>query len=74
MTDELPPHMPERAVTVETFVELERGQWVVDIVVIFPDGAVRRRVNTFRTEARARIAASWIKRAAQRDVEGPLHG
>jgi hypothetical protein len=66
--------MPEQAYAVETYVEEERGQWVVDIVVIFEDEAIRRRVNTFRTERRARIAAEWIKRAAQRDIKGPLNG
>ena len=52
--------MPEEAYAVETYVEQERGQWVVDIVVIFEDEAVRRRINTYRTERRARIAAEWI--------------
>jgi hypothetical protein len=66
--------MPDRAYAVETYIEQERGQWVVDIVVIFEDEAVRRRINTFRTEARARIAAEWIKRAAQRDIAGPIDG
>jgi len=66
--------MPEEAYAVETYVESERGQWVVDIVVIFEDEAVRRRINTYRTERRARIAAEWIKRAAQRDIKGPLNG
>jgi hypothetical protein len=66
--------MPEEAYAVETYVEQERGQWVVDIVVIFEDEAVRRRINTYRTERRARIAAEWIKRAAQRDIKGPLNG
>ena len=58
----------------ETYVERRNGQWEVDIVVIFEDGAVRKMVNTFRTERRAQIAAEWIKRAAQRDIAGPING
>lgn len=74
MSDDRPPHMPDEAYAVETYVEEVRGQWVVDIVVIFEDEAVRHRINTFRTERRARIAAEWIKRAAQREIKGPLNG
>lgn len=64
----------DRAYGVETYLEQVRGQWAVDIVVIFEDEVVRRRVNTYRTERMAQIAAEWIKRAAQRDIEGPIHG
>lgn len=74
MNDGPSPHLPDRAYEVETYVEQERGQWVVDIVVIFEDEVVRKRVNTFRTERRAQIAAEWIKRAAQRDIQGPING
>lgn len=62
------------ALSVETEVIPERGQWAVDIVVIFDDGVVRRRVDTYRTEALAKIAAKSIKRAAERDIAGPLNG
>ena len=58
----------------ETYVERRNGQWEVDIMVIFEDGVVRKTVNTFRTERRAQIAAEWIKRAAQRDIAGPING
>jgi hypothetical protein len=66
--------MPDRAGPVETYVERRNGQWEVDIMVIFEDGVVRKTVNTFRTERRAQIAAEWIKRAAQRDIAGPING
>jgi hypothetical protein len=66
--------MPDRAYEVETYVEHRNGTWEVDIVVIFDDEIVRKTINTFRTERRAEIAASWIKRAAQRDISGPLNG
>lgn len=67
--------MPDdAAVAVETYVKEESGRWVVEIVVIFPDEAVHRTVNNYRTRREAEVAASWIKRAAQRDIEGPRNG
>lgn len=62
------------AVGVETVIVPERGQWAVDIVVIFPDGVVRRRIATYRTETLARISAHCIRRGAERDITGPVHG
>lgn len=62
------------ALAVETYVLQERGRWVVDIVVVFTDEAVRRRINDYPTRRHAEIAAAWIKRGAQRDIEGPLNG
>jgi len=63
-----------RAESVETVVELDRGRWAVDVVVVFPDGVVRHRIDTFATRARAEISAGLIKRAAERELGGPLHG
>jgi hypothetical protein len=63
----------ERALAVDTVIVPERGQWAVDIVVIFPDEVVRRRIATYRTEALARISANCIRRAAERDIPGPPH-
>ena len=59
---------------VDTVVVYERGQWAVDIVVVFDDGVVRKRINTHRTRGRAELAAGLIKRAAERDLRGPLQG
>jgi hypothetical protein len=64
----------ERALGVETEIVQERGQWAVDIIVFFCSGVVRRRIATYRTEALAKISASSIKRAAERDIPGPLYG
>ena len=64
----------ERALGVETEIVAERGQWAVDVIVFFADGVVRRRIATYRTEALAKISASSIKRAAERDIPGPLYG
>jgi hypothetical protein len=68
------PMATERALGVETEIVSERGQWAVDIIVFFADGVVRRRISTYRTEALAKISASYIKRAAERDIPGPLNG
>ncbi len=64
----------ERALGVEVEVVPERGQWAVDIIVFFSDGVVRRRIETYRTEALARISANYIKRGAERDIGGPVNG
>jgi hypothetical protein len=67
------PHV-DRAHAVETVVVEERGQWHVEIVVVFDDELVRRRVGTYFTERRAKVAADLIKRTAERDISGPIHG
>ena len=71
--------MPERssadhAHAVETMIVEERGQFAVEIAVVFADGIVRKRIDTHRTRRRAELAASVIKRAAERDLSGPLNG
>jgi len=68
------PMAKERALGVETEIVPERGQWAVDIIVFFADGVVRHRIATYHTEALAEISASSIKRAAERDIPGPLNG
>lgn len=64
----------DEALAVETYVTEERGRWVVEIVVVFADEVVRRRVNDYPTRRHAEIAASWIKRGSERDIEGPMNG
>ncbi|MDY6995874.1 MAG: hypothetical protein SW019_04720 [Actinomycetota bacterium] len=64
----------DEARAVDTVVVYERGHWAVDVVVVFDDGVVRKRINTHRTRGRAELAASLIKRAAERDLKGPLLG
>ena len=64
----------ERALGVETVVVPERGQWAVDIVVMFPDSVVRDRIATYRSEAVARLSANYIRRGADRDIGGPING
>ena len=64
----------EVAHAVDTVVVEERGQFAVEIVVVFADGVVRKRIDTHRTRRRAEQAASFIKRAAERDARGRLTG
>jgi hypothetical protein len=64
----------EEALAVDTVVVEERGRWAVDIVVVFADGIVRKRIDTHPTKARAEISARLIKRGAERDLRGPLNG
>ncbi|CQD23003.1 hypothetical protein BN1232_05824 [Mycobacterium lentiflavum] len=64
----------QEALSVDTVVVEERGRWAVDIVVVFADGIVRKRADTHPTKARAEISARLIRRAAERDIRGPLNG
>ncbi len=64
----------DEALGVQTVVVPERGRWAVDIVVVFADGVVRKRIDTHATQARAELSARLIKRAAERDLRGPLNG
>lgn len=74
MTEEIRPHpsgtSADEALDVQTVVVEESGRWAVDIVVVFADGVVRKRINTHHTKARAEIAADLIRRAADRDIGG----
>lgn len=71
---EAKPTGPHQAHTVETAVFEERGQWAVDIIVLFDDEIIRKRISVYRTERLARISADLIKRTAERDISGPTHG
>ena len=64
----------DEALSVDTVVIEERGRWAVDIVVVFADGIVRKRIDTHPTKARAELSARMIRRAAERDIRGPLNG
>ncbi|BBY65980.1 hypothetical protein [Mycolicibacterium helvum] len=62
------------ALDVQTVVVQEHGRWAVDVVVVFADGVVRKRIDTHHTRARAELSAGLIRRAAERDIRGPIHG
>lgn len=72
---ERPRTSTDEALDVHTVVVPERGRWAVDIIVVFADGVVRKRIDTHRSKARADIAADLIRRAANRDIGGgPRYG
>ncbi len=62
------------ALEVQTVVVEERGRWAVEIIVLFADGVVRTRIDTHATKARAELSARLIKRAAEREIRGPVNG
>ena len=45
----------------------ERGRFVVVFDVVFPDGAVRHRMQSYHTRERAELAARLMRAAAERD-------
>ena len=69
-----PPGYPDQALDVTTSVEYERGQWVVYMEVMFWDETRRFRVEAYRTERRARIAAEYMRRYADVDRKLPPMG
>lgn len=64
----------DHALDVQTLVVEDRGRWAVEIVVVFADGVVRRRIGTHATRPRAELSATLIRRAAERDIAGPVNG
>jgi hypothetical protein len=86
-TDDEPPDQRDRpptvvrgdssadeALDVQTVIVEDHGRWAVEIVVVFADGVVRRRIDTHHTRRRAEISANLIKRAAERNIRGPING
>ncbi|KAA0081921.1 hypothetical protein CIW52_19700 [Mycolicibacterium sp. P9-64] len=69
-----PDSVTDDAVDVQTVVIEERGRWAVELIVVFADGVVRTRIDTHPTKARAELSAGLIKRAAERDIQGPPNG
>jgi hypothetical protein len=67
----LPPSLPpgawEQALDMKTFVEYERGQWVVYMDVMFWNETRRFRIEAYRSERLAQLAAAIIHRYADRD-------
>ena len=65
----------DQALDVQTVVVEECGRWLVEIIVVFADGVVRKRIHSHATLARAELAADLIRRTADRDIGGgPVHG
>ncbi len=66
---------------IETFVEKEKGQWVVYLEVTFweserdfPLKTERHRIQAYRKQSQAEVAANWYQRAANRDLRFPPFG
>ena len=74
MADERRPSA-DQALDVQTVVVEESGRWFVEIIVVFADGVVRKRIHRHSTRARAELAADLIRRTADRDIGGgPVNG
>lgn len=69
-----PDSSADEALGVETAVVFDRGRWAVEIIVVFADGVVRKRIDSHATKARAELSAGLIKRAAERNIAGPIYG
>jgi len=63
-----PDGFSEEALAVDTYVQAEKGQWVVYMDVIFWEETVHHRIRAYPHRRQAEIAADWIKRAARRDL------
>ena len=42
--------------------------------MVFADGVVRKRIDTHASRARAELSANLIRRAAERNITGPVNG
>jgi hypothetical protein len=58
---------------VSTEIIEERGQYTVVLDVVFDDVAVRHRLQTYHTRARAELVARIVRATAERD-HGPEWG
>lgn len=73
---------PDNALSCEAIVQNERGRWVVYLEVTFwdtdnkdePISVVRRRIADYATQKQAEVAASYMKRGADRDLPHPPMG
>ena len=59
-----PREDPDEALTIETYVVQESGQWAVYAEIVFPDTVRKFQIGVYRTERRAEIQAAYVKRYA----------
>lgn len=52
---------------VSTEVVEERGRFTVVLTVVFDDGAVQHRLQSYHTRAKAELAARIVRATAERD-------
>lgn len=55
----------------DSCVEREEGAWVVYLEFLFDEGMGRRRIGSYRSEGKARLAARWMSWAARREIGRP---
>lgn len=48
--------------------------WVVYLDVLFVDGIAHRRIAAYPSREKAEMAARWMERVADRDLDGPPSG
>ncbi|NRA58186.1 MAG: hypothetical protein HRU13_08770 [Phycisphaerales bacterium] len=63
--------MSEDPILAQCEVLLENGAWTVYLEVWFVDGIERKRIDSYPSEHKARIAARWIAWAARRQISTP---
>jgi hypothetical protein len=69
MSDEpFDPSNLEDALNVTTLIGKERGQWVLYLEVAFADRVIRHRIQAYRSEQQAKVAATHILRGTLRDT------
>lgn len=74
-----PPRKLEPAIAAKAIVEREQGRWVVYLDMGFSGADAlavrteRKRIADFATEERAKVAAGWIERTADRDFRLHAH-
>lgn len=66
------PDEPEEAdlgepLGASSLIGYEQGQWVVYLEIAYATGVRRHRINAYRTQGQARVAADIILRTAMRD-------
>lgn len=60
----MPAFAEEEPAAYEVVVVADAGRFAVDVVALFGDGALRRRIASYTTRRRAEQAARLIERAA----------
>jgi len=64
----------DEAFYADTFVERDRGQWVVYMEVIFADEICHHRIGSYISEAKAKIAAHYMRESANINWGKPSSG
>ena len=61
----------EEPMAVNSEVLCENGSWTLYLEFWYVEGIDRKRIGTYRSEQKARIAARWIVWAARREISPP---